>query len=122
MRLPDPSTPNLKSTWCCSIFVKLGNTEVDHIEHGAVAEYFSKMRCASIIMETAKLLIVEGQTKVGGTIVCVSRAILMAVFRGPVVFGDSTVDFTAQIEISAKVQPEPTGWLLSPNNLLFVEV
>ncbi|XP_015170089.1 WAT1-related protein At4g19185-like isoform X2 [Solanum tuberosum] len=64
-------------------------------------------------METAKLLTVEGQTKVGGTIVCVSGAILMAVFRGPVVFGDGTVDFTAQIEISAKVQPEPTGWLLS---------
>ncbi|KAK6782818.1 hypothetical protein RDI58_020614 [Solanum bulbocastanum] len=63
--------------------------------------------------ETAKLLTVEGQTKVGGTIVCVSGAILMAVFRGPVVFGDGTVDFTAQIEISAKVQPEPAGWLMS---------
>ncbi|XP_049376729.1 WAT1-related protein At4g19185-like isoform X2 [Solanum stenotomum] len=64
-------------------------------------------------METVKLLTVEGQTKVGGTIVCVSGAILMAVFRGPVVFGDGTVDFTAQIEISAKVQPEPAGWLMS---------
>ncbi|XP_027774996.1 WAT1-related protein At4g19185-like [Solanum pennellii] len=63
--------------------------------------------------ETAKLLTVEGQTKVGGTIVCVSGAILMAISRGPVVFGDSTVDFTAQIEISAKVQPEPAGWLMS---------
>uniref|UniRef100_A0A0V0IKM7 WAT1-related protein n=1 Tax=Solanum chacoense TaxID=4108 RepID=A0A0V0IKM7_SOLCH len=63
--------------------------------------------------ETAKLLTVGGQTKVGGTIVCVFGAILMAVFRGPVVFGDDTVDFTAQIEISAKVQPEPAGWLMS---------
>ncbi|PHT58514.1 WAT1-related protein [Capsicum baccatum] len=63
--------------------------------------------------ETAKLLTVEGQSKVGGTIVCVSGAILMAVFRGPVVFGDGTLDFTAQIEISTKVQPEPAGWLMS---------
>ncbi|MCD7451003.1 hypothetical protein HAX54_009271, partial [Datura stramonium] len=63
--------------------------------------------------ETAKLLTVEGQAKVGGTIVCVSGAILMAVFRGPVVFGDGTSDFTAQIEISAKGQPEPAGWLMS---------
>ncbi|KAJ8568172.1 hypothetical protein K7X08_020894 [Anisodus acutangulus] len=63
--------------------------------------------------ETAKLLTVEGQTKVGGTIVCVTGAILMAVFRGPVVFGDGTSDFTAQIEITAKGQPEPAGWLMS---------
>ncbi|KAM3322579.1 hypothetical protein P3S67_003730 [Capsicum chacoense] len=63
--------------------------------------------------ETAKLLTVEGQAKVGGTIVCVSGAILMAVFRGPVVFGDGTSNFTAQIEISAKSQPEPAGWLMS---------
>ncbi|XP_009630070.1 WAT1-related protein At4g19185-like isoform X3 [Nicotiana tomentosiformis] len=63
--------------------------------------------------ETVKLLTVEGQGKVGGTIVCVSGAILMAVFRGPVVFGDGTSDFTAHIEISAKGQPEPAGWLMS---------
>ncbi|OIT39544.1 PREDICTED: WAT1-related protein At4g19185-like isoform X1 [Nicotiana attenuata] len=63
--------------------------------------------------ETVKLLTVEGQGKVGGTVVCVSGAILMAVFRGPVVFGDGTSDFTAHIEISAKGQPEPSGWLMS---------
>ncbi|XP_055820900.1 WAT1-related protein At4g19185-like isoform X3 [Solanum dulcamara] len=63
--------------------------------------------------ETAKLFTVEGQAKVGGTIVCVSGAILMAVFRGTVVFGDGTSDFTEQIEISAKGQPEPAGWLMS---------
>lgn len=63
--------------------------------------------------ETVKLLTVEGQAKVGGTIVCVSGAILMAVFRGPAVFGDGTSDLTAQIEISAKGQPEPAGWLMS---------
>ncbi|XP_059275490.1 WAT1-related protein At4g19185-like isoform X3 [Lycium ferocissimum] len=63
--------------------------------------------------ETAKLLTVEGQAKVGGTIVCVSGAILMAVFRGPAVFGEGTSDFTAQIEISAKGQPDPAGLLMS---------
>ncbi|XP_015085820.1 WAT1-related protein At4g19185-like [Solanum pennellii] len=69
----------------------------------------------SVLMgtETAKLLTMEGQAKVGGTIVCVSGAILMAVFRGTAVFGDGTSDFTAQIEISAKGQPEPAGWLMS---------
>lgn len=69
--------------------------------------------CYLCSTETAKFFTVEGQAKVGGTIVCVSGAILMAISRGPVVFGDSTVDFTAQIEISAKVQPEPAGWLMS---------
>ncbi|KAM3397369.1 WAT1-related protein isoform X1 [Capsicum galapagoense] len=63
--------------------------------------------------ETAKLLTVEGQAKVGGTIVCVSGAIFMAVFRGPAVFGDGTSDFTAQIKIGAQGQPEPAGWLMS---------
>nr|XP_025884558.1 WAT1-related protein At4g19185-like isoform X2 [Solanum lycopersicum] len=62
--------------------------------------------------ETVKLFTVEGQAKVGGTIVCVSGAILMAIFRGPVVFGDRSSEFIHS-DISAKGQPEPTGWLMS---------
>ncbi|XP_049361460.1 WAT1-related protein At4g19185-like isoform X2 [Solanum verrucosum] len=63
--------------------------------------------------ETVKFFTVEGQAKVGGTIVCVSGAILMALFRGPAMFGGGTSIFTAQIEISSKGQPEPAGWLMS---------
>lgn len=55
----------------------------------------------------------EGQAKVGGTLVCVSGAILMAMFRGPAVFGYKESDFTVQNEISAKGQPEPAGGLVS---------
>ncbi|XP_027181051.1 WAT1-related protein At4g19185-like [Coffea eugenioides] len=63
--------------------------------------------------ETVNLLRTEGQAKVGGTIVCVSGAIVMAMFRGPVVFGSKESEFTVQNEISAKGQPEPVGWLMS---------
>lgn len=63
--------------------------------------------------ETVKLFTVEGQAKVGGTIVCVSGAILMAIFRGPVVFGNRDSEFIGHSDISARGQPEPTGWLMS---------
>lgn len=36
----------------------------------------------------------------------------MAIFRGPVVFGDRSSEFIHS-DISAKGQPEPTGWLMS---------
>ncbi|CAK9136957.1 unnamed protein product [Ilex paraguariensis] len=63
--------------------------------------------------ETVNLLRTEGQAKVGGTLVCVSGAILMAMFRGPAIFGHKESDFVAQSEISAIGQPEPAGWLMS---------
>lgn len=63
--------------------------------------------------ETLNLLRIEGQAKVGGTLICVSGAILMAVFRGPAVFGYREAEVIAQSEISAKGQPEPVGWLMS---------
>lgn len=59
------------------------------------------------------LLRTEGQAKIGGTLVCVSGAILMATFRGPAVFGYKESEFAVQNEISAKGQPEPVGWLMS---------
>lgn len=63
--------------------------------------------------ETVNLLRTEGQAKVGGTLVCVSGAILMALFRGPAVFGSKESEFLVHNEISAKGQPEPVGWLMS---------
>ncbi|KAK6129890.1 hypothetical protein DH2020_036361 [Rehmannia glutinosa] len=63
--------------------------------------------------ETANLRRIEGQTKLGGTLVCVSGAILMAMFRGPAVFGSKESDFPVHGEISVKGQPEPAAWLMS---------
>lgn len=59
------------------------------------------------------LLRIEGQTKVGGTLVCVMGAVFMVLFRGPALLGDKDADFAMNNEISAKGQPEPTGWLVS---------
>ncbi|XP_059663094.1 WAT1-related protein At4g19185-like isoform X5 [Cornus florida] len=66
--------------------------------------------------ETVNLLRTEGKAKVGGTLLCVSGAILMVLFRGPSLFGYKEPEFTAQTEISIRGQPEPAGWLIS--NLL----
>ncbi|CAL5431962.1 unnamed protein product [Camellia sinensis] len=63
--------------------------------------------------ETVNLLRTEGQAKVGGTLVCVSGAIFMVLFRGPALIGYKESDFVAQNEISARGQPEPAGWLMS---------
>ncbi|CAL8098577.1 unnamed protein product [Prunus armeniaca] len=63
--------------------------------------------------ERVNLLRTEGQAKVGGTLVCVFGAILMVLFRGPVLIGYIEPDFAAQSEISARGQPEPAGWLMS---------
>lgn len=63
--------------------------------------------------ETLNLQKTEGQAKLGGTLVCVSGAIFMAMFRGPAVFGYKELDFAARSEISAKGQPEPAGWIMA---------
>ncbi|XWS38849.1 hypothetical protein CRYUN_Cryun19dG0165600 [Craigia yunnanensis] len=63
--------------------------------------------------ERVNLLKTEGQAKVGGTLICVSGAILMVLFRGPALLGQKDADFTAQNDISARGQPEPAGWLMS---------
>ncbi|MBA0862898.1 hypothetical protein Goshw_014004, partial [Gossypium schwendimanii] len=63
--------------------------------------------------ERVNLLKTEGQAKVGGTLICVSGAILMVLFRGPALLGQSNGDFSLQNDISARGQPEPAGWLMS---------
>ncbi|KAL7111935.1 hypothetical protein ACP275_05G120600 [Erythranthe tilingii] len=51
----------------------------------------------AIIMGTEKLDLrkTEGQTKLGGTLVCISGAILMATFRGPTVFGNKESEISS---------------------------
>lgn len=63
--------------------------------------------------ERINLLTTEGQAKVGGTMTCVSGAIIMVLYRGPVIIGYKEADIVAHNEISAKGQPEPVGWLMS---------
>lgn len=54
----------------------------------------------------------DGLAKVGGTIICVSGAVLMVLYRGPALVGYTEIDHVVQNEISAKGQPEPSGWLI----------
>ncbi|KAJ1380938.1 EamA domain [Sesbania bispinosa] len=62
--------------------------------------------------ERVNLLRYDGLAKVGGTIICVSGAILMVLYRGPVLIGREEIDRVVQNEISARGQPEPSGWLM----------
>ncbi|TKY70204.1 WAT1-related protein [Spatholobus suberectus] len=61
--------------------------------------------------ERVNLLRYDGLAKVGGTIICVSGAILMVLYRGPALIGNAEIDHVTQNEISARGQPEPSGWL-----------
>ncbi|KAJ7953281.1 WAT1-related protein [Quillaja saponaria] len=62
--------------------------------------------------ERINLFRTEGQAKVGGTLICVSGAIFMVLYRGPTLIGYTEMDFVTQNEISARGQPEPSGWLI----------
>ncbi|XP_061341718.1 WAT1-related protein At4g19185-like isoform X6 [Gastrolobium bilobum] len=63
--------------------------------------------------ERVNLLRYDGLAKVGGTLICVSGAILMVLYRGPALIGYTEMDLLVQGEISARGQPEPSGWLIS---------
>ncbi|BBN15579.1 hypothetical protein MPTK1_6g20720 [Marchantia polymorpha subsp. ruderalis] len=53
----------------------------------------------------------DGKAKIGGVVVCVTGAFLMAVYRGPAVFGDGFSDLNMQGAVGGKPSPEPVGWL-----------
>ncbi|KAI3843940.1 hypothetical protein MKW92_015908 [Papaver armeniacum] len=66
--------------------------------------------------ETVNLLKIEGQLKVGGTLVCVSGAVLMVLFKGPAIFGDdsdTSLHGASTSDIIAQAQPEPAGVFIS---------
>ncbi|CAH2046317.1 unnamed protein product [Thlaspi arvense] len=70
----------------------------------------------AVMMGTEKvnLFKIEGLTKVGGTLVCVSGALVMALFRGPALFGDKNADFTAKNVVIDRDQLNVHhNWLLS---------
>ncbi|RZC75742.1 hypothetical protein C5167_000115 [Papaver somniferum] len=66
--------------------------------------------------EKVNLLKTEGQLKAGGTLVCVSGAILMVLFKGPAIFGNNVSELLhgeATNEIIARAHQEPAGWFIS---------
>ncbi|PPR84322.1 hypothetical protein GOBAR_AA36386 [Gossypium barbadense] len=69
----------------------------------------------AVMMGTERVtwLSIEGQAKVGGTLICASGAILMVLFCGPALLGQMDADFADQNDISARGQPEGAGWLIS---------
>ncbi|GAU39521.1 hypothetical protein TSUD_222910, partial [Trifolium subterraneum] len=64
-------------------------------------------------VERVNLQSFEGLAKVGGTIVCVSGAILMVLYRGPSLIGYTELIIIPQNEIRVTGQPEPSGWLIT---------
>ncbi|KAJ9556202.1 hypothetical protein OSB04_010816 [Centaurea solstitialis] len=70
-----------------------------------VVRYMAMVMVAVRCVETVNVLKIEGQAKVGGTLVCVSGAILMVLFRGPALLG-----YADKVPVPSG-QPEPAGWM-----------
>ncbi|XP_064957225.1 WAT1-related protein At4g19185-like isoform X2 [Musa acuminata AAA Group] len=64
-------------------------------------------------VETINLDANEGRMKVVGTLVCVSGAILMVLYRGPAVVGSNIVDLSYYSVGTMKPQSQSAGWLAS---------
>ncbi|KAI3792882.1 hypothetical protein L2E82_06773 [Cichorium intybus] len=72
---------------------------------------FTFILAAMMGTETVNVLKTEGQAKVGGTLVCVSGAILMVIFKGPALLGYA--DNMGQNEIIPGGHPELSGWMFT---------
>ncbi|KAJ1280618.1 hypothetical protein BS78_04G246300 [Paspalum vaginatum] len=59
--------------------------------------------------ETVSLISTEGRAKIGGTVVCVLGAVLMVIFRGPMLFGSSEIELSTHGVMPAMSQTEPAG-------------
>ncbi|KVH89822.1 Drug/metabolite transporter [Cynara cardunculus var. scolymus] len=68
---------------------------------------FTFILAAMMGIETVNVLKTEGLAKVGGTLVCVSGAILIVLFRGPALLG-----YADNLPV-ASGQREPAGWMFS---------
>lgn len=55
----------------------------------------------------------DGLAKVGGTLICVSGAVLMVLYRGPTLIGYTELVVIPQNDRNVGGQPEPSGWLIS---------
>ncbi|XP_026420472.1 WAT1-related protein At5g45370-like [Papaver somniferum] len=78
---------------------------------------FTFVLAAFMGTEKVNLMKIGGQLKVGGTIVCVSGAILMVLFKGPSIFGEDVTELLHEAVVAndliAGAQPEPAGGLIS---------
>eukprot|EP00252_Welwitschia_mirabilis_P019028 TRINITY_DN4299_c2_g1_i1.p1 TRINITY_DN4299_c2_g1~~TRINITY_DN4299_c2_g1_i1.p1 ORF type:complete len:233 (-),score=26.59 TRINITY_DN4299_c2_g1_i1:80-778(-) len=63
--------------------------------------------------ETVNVHAVDGKMKIAGTVLCVSGAVFMAIFRGPILFGQHFMDMLSEGEIAATSQPEPVSSLMT---------
>jgi drug/metabolite transporter (DMT)-like permease len=55
---------------------------------------------------------IDGKAKVGGVLVCVAGAMVMALYKGPVLLGDGFSDLNLQgMAMAGKPAPEPVSWL-----------
>ncbi|XP_010540719.1 PREDICTED: WAT1-related protein At3g45870 isoform X2 [Tarenaya hassleriana] len=59
--------------------------------------------------ERMNLFRLEGQAKIGGTVICVVGAVLMVLFRGPALFGERDVEFSVHNDIQASRKGEPSS-------------
>ncbi|KAD4384957.1 hypothetical protein E3N88_25125 [Mikania micrantha] len=64
-------------------------------------------------IETINVLRIEGLAKVGGTLVCVSGALLMVLFSGPALLGYQHHVYTQQQQMMAVGQTELPQWMFS---------
>ncbi|XP_039690366.1 WAT1-related protein At4g19185 isoform X4 [Medicago truncatula] len=74
---------------------------------------FTFLFAVIIGVERVNLKSSEGLAKVGGTLICVSGAVLMVLYRGPSLIGYTELVVIPQNDISVGGQPEPSGWLIS---------
>jgi hypothetical protein len=53
----------------------------------------------------------DGKAKVGGVIICITGASVMALYRGPALIGVGISGGLQGLAIAGKPAPEPVGWL-----------
>lgn len=73
---------------------------------------FTFLFAVIIGVERVNLKSSDGLAKVGGTLICVSGAVLMVLYRGPSLIGYTELVVIPQNDISVGGQPEPSGWLI----------
>jgi len=73
---------------------------------------FTFLLALTVGTETVNWQRIDGKAKVGGVLVCVAGAVVMALYKGPVLLGDGFSDLNLQgMAMAGKPAPEPVSWL-----------